>query len=268
MLDIANIQRTLDTRRVGRRIEHLESTTSTNDAAWAQIDLGGADGLVVFAEHQSAGRGRFGRKWESPKGASLLCSVAIVDTSDEISGGELSLLSAVAVRDAIARCSEVVPTIKWPNDLLVLRRKLGGILVESRANGGGGRVYVVGIGINCLQQRGHISPDLIDRATSLELESKQKIDRNELAAAVLAELDGWLADPGGWTYEKLHRDWLLRAEPLGWRVRLQHAGKIHSGSVVDIDPNAALVVQLDEGGIRAFNVADTTVVPDDPSATE
>ncbi len=276
MLDVDRICGALDTKRVGRRIEHLQSTGSTNDEAWERIDaglapdggrrgtgaqpVGEADGLVVFAEHQSAGRGRLGRRWESPRGASVLCSVALVDRQGELEGGELSLLAAVAARDAVVACTEVVPTIKWPNDLLVGGRKLGGILVESRVLPGEVRAYVVGVGINCLQQKGHIPAALAEKATSLELESVCAIDREAVAIALLRELDRWLAAPDTWTCETLRREWLARCEPMGQRIFLRHAGKEYSGSIVDIDPTAAMVVQLDEGGLRAFNAADTTIV--------
>jgi BirA family biotin operon repressor/biotin-[acetyl-CoA-carboxylase] ligase len=186
--------------------------------------------------------------------------VVIVDERRELHGGELSLVAAIAVRDAVASCTEIVPTIKWPNDVLVSGRKLGGILVEARVYHNEVQAYVVGLGINCLQQKGHIPVDLAEKATSLELESRQGIDRDAVAIAVLQELDRWLAAPGAWTYETLRREWLTRCEPMGRRVVLRQAGKVYSGSMLDIDPTAALVVKLDEGGIRAFNAADTTIV--------
>ena len=279
MLNIARIRSALNTKRIGLRIEHVHSTGSTNDQAWEWIDaglapdgvrrgssaqpVGEADGFVILAEHQSAGRGRHGSMWESPRGASILCSVALIDREGELHGGELSLLAAVAVRDAVASCTEIVPTIKWPNDLLVSGKKLGGILVESRVYGNDLRAYVVGLGVNCLQQQGHISTALAEKATSLELESRQGIDRDAVAIALLQELDRWLASPSDWTYEDLRREWLTRCEPMGRRVILRQGGKVYSGSMLDIDPTAALVVKLDEGGIRAFNAADTTIVDGD-----
>jgi len=257
-LQIGRIRESLRTRRVGRRIEYFVSTTSTNDEAWRRIHEPDADGLVVLAEHQSAGRGRMGRAWESPRGASLLCSVAVVDGARELSGGDLSMLTAVAACDAIRVCAGVHATIKWPNDLLVDGRKVAGILIESRARQDGVPAYVIGIGVNCLQQRGHLSEGWGDAATSLELESDGVIDRTGLAMALLAELDRWLARPRAWTTDRLRTAWLALAEPMGQRVVLRSRGKLYAGSMIDIDPAAALVVQLDEGGIRAFAAADTT----------
>ena len=260
MLQIDRIRHALRTRRIGRRIEHVTSCPSTNDEAWARMEAGDADGLVVFAEHQSAGRGRFGRTWESPRGASLLCSVALIEESRERSGGELALIAVVATHSAITSCTDVVPIIKWPNDLLARNRKLGGILIESRLLRGKTPAYVVGMGLNCLQHEGHLSPELGESATSLELESHGVIDRTALATSLLFQLDRWLSSPRSWSYEDLRNQWLARAEPAGTRVQLEQAGRIFSGSIIDVDPTAALVVRLDEGGVRAFNAANTTIV--------
>ena len=225
-----------------------------------RIEADGADGLVVFTEHQSAGRGRFGRTWESPRGASLLCSIALIEESKERSSGELALIAAVAAHSAVVSCTDVVPTIKWPNDLLVGGRKLGGILIEARILRGDVPAYVMGIGLNCLQHRGHLSPGLAQIATSLELESHHVIDRTALAISLLSELDLWLVSPRSWSYTELRDQWLARAQAVGARVHLEQAGKVYHGAVIDLDPTAALVVRLDEGGVRAFNAANTTIV--------
>ncbi len=265
LLDIKRLQDGPRTRRIGRRIEYFPSTTSTNDEAWRLIDKGADDGLVVLAEYQSAGRGRLGRTWESPRGASLLASVVLISRHDELTGGDLGLIAAVAVVDAVTSTTDVTPAIKWPNDILVEGRKLGGILIESRRRDTAA-AFVVGIGLNCLQQHGHLTGELASLATSLDLESTGPIDRTALAVALLTELDRWLAEPAAWTDGDLRRAWLARAEPMGQRIRLRHAGKVYCGSMVDLDPTAALVVRLDEGGVRVFNAAETTVVERDPTA--
>ena len=260
-LQIEPIQAGLRTKRIGRAIVYIETTTSTNDEAWRHIDDDEADGLAVLAEYQTAGRGRLGRAWRSPRGASLLLSVLVIDNRAELDGGELGLLTAVAACDAIRARTDVIAMIKWPNDLVVCQRKLGGILIESRVRDDRSRAYTIGIGINCLQHRGHFDVELADAATSLEIESTGAVDREALAGSLLTELDRWLAEPAAWSEDDLRDSWLARAEPMGGRVCLQQGGIVFSGSVIDVDPSAALVVQLDEGGVRAFDAASTTVVP-------
>jgi len=267
VLDIARIRATLDTKRIGKRIEYLLETTSTNNEAWrlvaAEVQQLARDGLVVLAEHQTAGRGRLGRTWHSPRGASLLCSIVVTDRVCRFAGDEVMLLCAVATCDAVARATSVKPRIKWPNDLIVNQRKLAGILIESKSIAGEGRTFVCGIGINCLQQRGHLAPELAATATSLELESAVPVDRTRVACALLTEFDAWLGAVETDGIEVLRRAWLHRCEPMGRHIRLRCRGETYSGTTVDIDPSAALVIQLDSGHRRAFSAADTTVLARD-----
>lgn len=253
------IRARLSTTRIGSRIEFVESTTSTNDLARARLAEAPSDGLVVLADYQSAGRGRHGRPWQSPRGASVLCTVVLVEASPVWDGGQLALLVGIAACDAIRRATDVIPTIKWPNDLMVRGRKLGGILVETDT-GPAGTAFIIGVGINCLQQAAHLADDLEDRATSLEIESRQPIDRTEIAVGLLSELDRRIGDDEFRSMDALRVAWLDRAHPIGRRVVLRHAGKTFQGTIIDVDPAAALIVQLDAGGVRAFNAASTTLL--------
>ena len=202
-----------------------------------------------------------------------MCSVLLVDSKPDRSGAsptrgpQVGLLAAVAAHDAIAEATGVQVEIKWPNDLLADGRKLGGILVESRLldAGRGGRqgpttVHVLGIGINCLQQPGHFPRELRGRATSLDLVAAGIVDRNVLARALLGHLDRWLAGLDARTGDEVRRAWLERATPLGARIRLQHAGRCYCGHVIDLDPTASLLVQLDSGERRLFEAATATAL--------
>ncbi len=257
-LRIDDIRKSLAENRIGGRIEFVETTSSTNDLARSLLNGPYADGLVVLTDHQSAGRGRLGRNWHSPRGASLLCSVVLREESPEWNGGQLALLTGIAARDAVMQVTDVTPGIKWPNDLIVGKRKLGGILVESDRSDGV-NTFVIGIGINCLQQDAHFPEMLTDRATSVEIESHRPVDRTDLTIAVLSELDRHIRSDTWRSPDRLRAEWLARAQPLGGRVTLQHRGTTFHGTMIDVDPAAALIIQLDEGGIRAFNAADTTM---------
>jgi len=266
-LHIERIVSTLQTSRVGRQLELLDTTASTNNEVLGRVEDEEIDGLVIFAEHQSAGRGRMGRTWEAPRGAGLLLSLLLIDVREALRGGELCLLTAIAACDAIKASTDVKPNIKWPNDLVVGGRKLGGILIESRRRTDGLRAYAIGIGINCLQQRAHFAAELGARATSLEIESAHAVSREALAVSLLGELDRWIAVPESWSDDDLRREWLAHAEPVGGRICLREGGAVHTGTIIDIDPSAALIVQLDAGGIRAFDVANTTVGTTAPRTT-
>lgn len=244
--------------RVGRRIEIHDTVDSTNEVVWQRVSERDCDGLVVFAEHQRRGRGRLGRTWDSPRGASVLMSVALCDGAGSLSGDTLSLLAAVAAADAVKSATGVSAEIKWPNDLTIAGRKLGGVLIEARPSRGP-TVYVIGAGINCLQHRRHFAAELRDQATSLDLESDDPIDRNRVARNLLVELDRWLATPEDWGPADLKSAWVRRALPLGGQIRLRQAGAEYTGQVLDVDPTAGLLVQLDVGGRRLFEAASTSV---------
>ncbi len=262
-LDIERIGRLASVRRVGRRLAFCAETSSTNDEARRAATQQGAeaDGLVVFSDFQKMGRGRFGRAWHAPRGASVLLSAVIVDAERALRSAEVGLAAAVAVQETVQTFTATRPVIRWPNDVHILGRKVAGVLVEMQAHEPQAPTYIVGVGVNCLQQAGHFPPELADRAISLELESTAAIERDVVAARLLLELDRWLAAPRRWRYDELRSDWLARAEPMGRRVTLEHAGRRFTGTMIDLDPAAALVLELDGGGRRAFPAAETTLVP-------
>lgn len=275
-------------RRIGRTVIVRPEATSTNELALEAAsrpelwDLDSADGLAVFADVQTAGRGRQGRTWLSPRAASVLCSVVILhpdptgstdENPDGASnlGGRLTLISAVAACEAIRRATTVAPAIKWPNDLRVGGRKLGGVLIESRRvdpparsddvslDPAAARAWVIGIGINCLQQTGHFPADLQATATSLEIVSRHPVERLAVARALLRALDAWLAEPEP-AREEAHAAWLKYAEPIGQRVRLLHRGEVHVGRTVAVDPDGGLIVQNETGGREWFDPQLTTIL--------
>jgi BirA family transcriptional regulator, biotin operon repressor / biotin---[acetyl-CoA-carboxylase] ligase len=175
--------------RLGRPYEHVGSTPST------QLLLGpdAAEGAVVVADEQTAGRGRLGRRWFAPAGTSLLCSLQLRPASPTERLPELTGVAARACAEAIAGVTGLEPELKFPNDVLVDGRKIAGILAEARE----GRV-VLGIGINVNVPASELPEDVAHPATSLLAETGRELDRAELLAELLVCLerryDAWLSD--------------------------------------------------------------------------
>ncbi|UCG32407.1 MAG: biotin--[acetyl-CoA-carboxylase] ligase [Phycisphaerales bacterium] len=229
----------------------VSECTSTNDLALQGSGEGG-DGEVFLAERQTAGRGRLGRRWEAPRASSVLCSVRLLEKYSVARWVHLSLAAGIAVHDAVRQAAAVSATLRWPNDLMVGDRKLAGILIEARPHRANLHVAAVGVGINCLQHRGHFPPELRGRATSLDMESSQPIDRREVVRCLIAALDHWL-DPEVLTDpQRLKDEWCGRSRLIGLRVRLRERDRVYEGIVVDLDPNAGILVALDEGVQRLF----------------
>lgn len=249
--------------RVGRSVFVLDEIDSTNEYALSVLaprEGIAADGMVVFAEHQTAGRGRLGRTWHSARGASVAMTVLLCEQRLPTSPVRLVMAGGVAVAQAVASTTDVEPVIRWPNDVYVGPKKLAGVLVEARSLGPAGWAVAVGIGINCLQHAGHFPPELRDRATSLELESKHAIDREVVAIAVLNELDALMRRDSKVTDAALADQWRARSADLGMRVTLRENGQLFTGVILDVHPQSGLLLQLDTGARRHFDPATTSRV--------
>ena len=254
LLDPDKIKANLKTKRIGREILVYNSTSSTNDIAAEYAKNKNNDGLVVFAEEQTVGRGRAGAKWRSGHSDSILCSIVLIDS--KCSPELLSLACAVATAEAIGKAANNEAKIKWPNDIILNGKKVAGILLESKLNNDGG-VYILGVGINCHQKQEGFPPELQPIATSIDLESQTVCDRISLAKRLLTSADHWL-EVAEKNSEEIADQWRRLSIQLGHRVRLVYDGQIFTGNCIGIDPEKGLILQLDTGGVRMFPAAHTT----------
>ena len=170
-----------------RRIYHYFKVDSTNTVAMQLGAQGEPHGAIVLAEEQTAGRGRAGRKWISEKSAGIHCSILLRPQIPPAHAPLLTLVAGLAARDAAAEDLDVLPDIRWPNDLLVEGRKFCGILTEMHAEPDRMYYAVVGIGINVNQTK--MPAELADLATSLRMETGKVHSRLELLLRLLRHLD-------------------------------------------------------------------------------
>ncbi len=177
---------------IGRNVIVLEQTSSTNDAI-ARVASEGMpsvpDGLVVFAEYQTDGRGQRGNRWESTARKGLWFSILLRPEIQLNDSGRLTIWAIEAIASVIRTTFGLEPSIKLPNDIQLNGRKVSGVLVEMRAQDQAPHLAVVGIGINVNQCRDDFPADLQDRATSLAIVLGQQVDRQNFAIAVLQTLD-------------------------------------------------------------------------------
>lgn len=245
-------------RRLGRRVFVRDTVDSTNALLLREAPRAG-DGALAWAEVQTAGRGRLGRRWEAPRGSSILLSALLLEPPDSPLLAWAALLGAVAACEAVEATTDCTPSVRWPNDIVLEGRKLGGILAESCPLGDRSAL-VIGVGLNCLQQPGHFPPALIHTATSLECATIQPVQRAAVAAALVAHLDAWLLragrEPGRGS--DLRAAWRARCADLGTRLTLEQNGRRFTGTLLDISSHADLILQLDQGGRRHFDAATTT----------
>jgi BirA family transcriptional regulator, biotin operon repressor / biotin---[acetyl-CoA-carboxylase] ligase len=188
-LSAAKLRAGLGHCTIGNEIIVLEETTSTNDVVLQMANGGAPEGLVVFAEHQTAGRGQRGNVWESPAGKGLLCSILLRPNVAVQDSARLVDWAIRGIAWTIESACFCTTTIKPPNDIYIDGRKVAGVLVEMRAQPGAAHLAVVGIGVNVNQTPSHFPEELRERAISLAIILGGPIERNTLAIALLRNLD-------------------------------------------------------------------------------
>jgi BirA family biotin operon repressor/biotin-[acetyl-CoA-carboxylase] ligase len=174
---------------IGRQIIVLQQTSSTNDAILEAATTNSNQGLVLFAEHQIAGRGQRGNRWESAAGKGLWFSILLRPGIQIDESGRLTIWAIEAVSDVIRTEFPLEPGIKLPNDIRLSGRKVAGVLVEMRAQEKAPHLAVVGIGINVNQSLEDFPQELQSHAISLAMALHRPVDRQQLAVALLRYLD-------------------------------------------------------------------------------
>ena len=222
------INSTLATTWLGRRIELFDSLTSTNREAVQLAQAEVEHGTVVVAESQTAGRGRLSRTWFSPPDVNLYCSIILRTGRPPERLTEwlswLPLVSALATAEAIEQVSSTHVSVKWPNDLLISERKVGGILCESGTGTGSDPFQIIGIGINVNGDEEDWPIDLRSAATSIWQERKMVVDRNRLLAQLLLELEHCLDELAIHGTSRLALAYGQRCSTIGTTVRATLAG--------------------------------------------
>jgi BirA family biotin operon repressor/biotin-[acetyl-CoA-carboxylase] ligase len=179
----------LDSAIVGRDIVVVDETTSTNDSVLERTSATTQEGLVVFAERQTAGRGQRNNSWESAPGKGLWFSILLRPKIDIGASPQLAEWAARTVADTISKAFELQATVKLPNDVVVAGKKIAGVLVEMRAQQSAPHIAIVGIGVNVNHRAKDFSEELRARAISLAMALAEQVDRHQFAVTLLRNLD-------------------------------------------------------------------------------
>ena len=250
---------TSDTAIVGRSLEHLESCSSTNDVARAAAAAGAPDGHVVLADAQTAGRGQRGRSWLAAPEACVLLSVVLRPPLAAADASLLTMLAACAAAGAIEAATGLAPTVKWPNDIILNGRKVGGILLEASLLGGSLEYVVVGIGLNVNLDVGQY-PEIADLATSLADELGRPVDRLAVARELLRQLDRRYAALREGRGAEVFAEWRGRLGTLGRQVSLvDERGTGESVFVEDVAPDGALIARRSDGSRRVVHFGEVSL---------
>ena len=238
----------------------VEETGSTNDDLKALARQGAPHGTVLSADRQRGGHGRMGRSFHSPEGVGIYFSILL---RPQCAPGELMHLTcatAVAMCDAVEKATGLRPGIKWTNDLVYGRRKLGGILTELGLSSRGTVDYaIIGIGINCCQCEADFAQDIRNIASSLSMVTGKETDRAKVAAAMmdaLHRMDQNLLSGKARMLDRYRENCIT----IGQEVSLLRVGEaVRHGKAVGMDDEGALLVQFTDGTLETVNSGEVSV---------
>ena len=242
----------LDTRFIGRKIYYFDSLSSTMNIAMQLGLKGDPSGTVVLAESQTRGRGRLGRQWLSPKYKGIYLSLILKPELLPAQASLLTLLAAVSICEAIKEISGLEAEIKWPNDILIANKKLGGILTELNAEMDKINFVTIGIGLNVNNDK----KNLMSSATSLKEQKKESISRITLLQELLRRIEANYSLLENKDSSAILEKWRRYNITLGKRVKV-YAQKAHiEGEALDIDTDGGLLVRLDSGLLQKVMAGD------------
>ena len=239
---------------VGSDVHLLETLESTMDEAQRLAERGAPEGTVVIAEEQTAGRGRFDRTWMSTPGEDLLFSV--VFRPDVVQAPYINMAAALSVRSTVGHATGLDASIKWPNDVKLVGRKVSGILVESMVTDASIEYTVLGVGLNVNSNPASV-PEIATTATSMYRESGRTFDRADILIEVLRELDSRYALIRAG--RSMREEWASRLETLGRNVAVRWQDTSEEGMATGVDEMGNLILTKPDGTTKSVVAGEVTL---------
>ncbi|HEY1170683.1 MAG TPA: biotin--[acetyl-CoA-carboxylase] ligase [Verrucomicrobiae bacterium] len=246
-------------RIIGRDIRVFQETTSTNDVVEKFARDGVNEGVAVFAESQTKGRGRMGRKWISPPGKGLWFSLLLRPKLRPTAVTQITVIAATALVRAIQKETGLQPDIKWPNDIWIKGRKVAGVLTEMSAEMDHVKHVTLGIGLDVNLEEQDLPSELHAIATSLRIESGRKLDRPQIAARLLKELEHDYQRICHGKFEAVADEWEQRCITVGKQVSITLGATILKGRAEALDADGALLLRTQYGHLERIIGGDVTL---------
>lgn len=250
----------LDTTLIGKTVHALSEVNSTNTYA-SRIAAGDApDGTVVVADYQSAGRGRLGRRWESPRGVNIYTSIILRPNFPPTEAPFTTLIASIALVAAVRELYNLPAEIKWPNDMLISGKKSAGILTEMSAEPDRVRHIVLGVGVDVNMPASGFPEEIRGISSSIMLELGHKANRAELMRRFLEELERCYFMLLAGKRSELLDEWRSLTGMLGRRVRVTTLTDTLEGVALDLDPSGFLLIKKDDGSVYTVTSGDVGIL--------
>ena len=257
-VDVQKIKAKVGENLIGSNIILVNEVGSTNDLAKSHVEQDAIEGMVFLAESQTKGKGRSGRTWHSPPGAGIYLSVLLKPDIPLIQLSPLTLMTGVAVARAIDTFYSPSVNLKWPNDILLNGKKLGGILCELVPLKE--KFWVVlGIGVNVNHKVDQFPPALREIATSLFIEYEKNFDRTLLITLILKSLDHEYHAYLNNGVKSIIEHWTGLTKMFGNQILLTHGGRSVGGVALGLDDQGGLILRMENGEIKTFNSGEVTL---------
>ncbi len=257
MFTLENFDIKLETEFIGRNFVYSDEILSTNSELLSSKQKYKKSGIVLLAEKQIKGKGRKDRTWQSAKGANLTFSILFTkDLLEDIKINHVNLIASLSVSTSIENLYQLRTELKWPNDVLINKKKVAGILIESSIKGSKIERVVVGIGINLnqivFQGEFNIPP------TSLKLETGLNIDREIMLAEILNIFEEYFLRLSR-NQDAILKDWRDKCKMIGDKINVSDGEKIKSGIFYDIDSDGFLLLKRNDA-IEKIHFGDVSLV--------
>ncbi len=250
----------LKTSLIGSRIHYFRETDSTNDDAFRMARKGEREGTVVIAEAQKKGKGRMGRRWESPPGVNLYLSIILRPKIPPSLTPQITLVAAISVLRAVQNVTGMEPEIKWPNDLLIRGKKFCGILTEIESEMDLINFVIVGIGVNINMDTRVLPADIRLHATSLMEELGRPIDRGYFTSQLLSEFENHYTIFVREGISPIINEMYPYLKMMGKKVKVQFMDEVVEGVAERLDLDGALLLKKEDGSIEKILAGDVTIL--------
>ena len=257
--NLEELKERLSGKHFGRQLHYYSKTDSTNDKAFALGIAGAPEGTVVIADRQSRGKGRLQRSWHSPPGVNIYTSLILRPRIASSEAARIPIMAGIAVAEVLDKYYPSKIKLKWPNDVLLNKKKVCGILSQAKIAGKEIDFIVLGIGINVNIKHNELPLEICDSATSLIMETGREISRQELIISLYENLEKWYKQLLQKGFIRIKQKWLELTPMIGQNVQVIFKDEMIEGKATGIDDGGSLIILAEGNKEIKISAGDATI---------